>query len=251
MKLLTVISALAAMPAVGSPVAALAAPARNVVLVHGAWADASSWDKVASLLREKGLNVTEVSNPLTSLDDDVAATRKALAVQTGPTVLVGHSYGGVVIGEAGDDPKVKALVYVAAFAPDKGESVQSLSSNGSPPEGSKAIRPDAKGFLSLDRAAFPHVFAADVPAEEAARLAESQLPISVAAISAPAAVAAWHIKPTYYAISADDLMIPPHAEAFFAQRMKAKTVTLQSSHASLISHPEAVAALIERAAKGD
>ncbi len=250
MKVLTITAALAAIFAAASPIDATAATAHNIVLVHGAFANKSSWDKVAVLLRKQGFKVSEVDNPLTSLEDDVAATRKVLAAQHGATVLVGHSWGGVVIGEAGDDPKVKALVYIAAFAPDKGESVQSLSANGPPPEGVKSVRPDAKGFLSVDPAAFPHVFAGDVPAEEAAIMANNQLPISGAAFAAPATVAAWRLKPTYYAISANDLMLPPQAEAFFAQRMKAETVTLQSSHASPVSHPEAVAALIEKAAKG-
>ena len=250
MKLLTVTTALGAILAMGSPAAASAATARNVVLVHGAFADASSWDKVAGMLRDKGFKVTEVDNPLTSLEADVAATRKVLDAQKGPTVLVGHSWGGVVIGEAGDSPKVKALVYVAAFAPDKGESVQALSANGPPTEGLQAVRPDAKGFLSIDPAAFPHVFVGDVPAEEGARLAKRQMPISGAAFASKAVVAAWRVKPAYYAISANDLMLPPQAEAFFAQRMKATTVTLPSSHASPVSHPEAVAALIEQAAAG-
>jgi pimeloyl-ACP methyl ester carboxylesterase len=247
MKMLTVGATLAAILAMGAPIAAAA---QNVVLVPGAFTDKSSWDKVAHLLREKGFKVTEVDIPLTSLDADIAATRKALDAQTGPTVLVGHSWGGVVIGEAGDSPKVEALVYVAAFAPDKGESVQALSANGPPTEGLKAVRPDANGFLSIDPAAFPHVFVGDVPASEGAELAKRQRPISGAAFDAKATVAAWRLKPTYYAISANDLMLPPQAEAFFAQRMKATTVTLQSSHASPVSHPEEVAALIEEAAKG-
>jgi pimeloyl-ACP methyl ester carboxylesterase len=250
MKRLTVGGALAAVLAIGTPIAASAATAHNVVLVPGAFTDKSSWDQVAHLLRKKGFKVTEVDIPLTSLDADVAATQKALDTQKGATVLVGHSWGGVVIGEAGDNPKVKALVYVAAFAPDKGESVQALSANGPPTEGLKAVRPDAKGFLSINPAAFPHVFVGDVPASEGAALATKQRPISGAAFGAQATVAAWHLKPTYYAISANDLMVPPQAEAFFAQRMKATTVTLQSSHASPVSHPEEVAALIEEAAKG-
>jgi pimeloyl-ACP methyl ester carboxylesterase len=250
MKRLTVGGALAAVLAIGTPIAASAATAHNVVLVPGAFTDKSSWDQVAHLLRKKGFKVTEVEIPLTSLDADVAATQKALDTQKGATVLVGHSWGGVVIGEAGDNPKVKALVYVAAFAPDKGESVQALSANGPPTEGLKAVRPDAKGFLSINPAAFPHVFVGDVPASEGAALATKQRPISGAAFGAQATVAAWHLKPTYYAISANDLMVPPQAEAFFAQRMKATTVTLQSSHASPVSHPEEVAALIEEAAKG-
>jgi pimeloyl-ACP methyl ester carboxylesterase len=232
------------------PIAAPAATAQNVVLVPGAFTDKSSWDKVAHLLRNKGFKVTEVDIPLTSLDADVAATRKVLDAQTGPTVLVGHSWGGVVIGEAGDSPKVEALVYVAAFAPDKGESVQALSAAGPPTEGLKAVRPDANGFLSIDPAAYPHVFVDDVPASAGAELEKLQRPISGAAFDAKATVAAWRLKPTYYAISANDLMLPPQAEAFFAKRMKATTVTLQSSHASPVSHPEEVAALIEEAAKG-
>jgi pimeloyl-ACP methyl ester carboxylesterase len=240
----------AAVLAMGSTTAASAQTVHNVVLVPGAFTDKSSWDKVAERLRKKGFNVTEVDLPLTSLEGDVAATRKALAAQDGPTVLVGHSWGGVVIGEAGDSPKVRALVYVAAFAPDTGESVQDLSGNGPPTEGQQAVHPDATGFLSVDPAAFPRVFVGDVPNAEGVELAKKQRPISGAAFGTKATVAAWHLKPTYYAISANDLMLPPQAEAFFAQRMKATTVTVQSSHASPVSHPDAIAALIERAATG-
>ena len=243
-------AALAAVLAVAGPIAAHAATAHNVVLVHGAWAGPSSWDKVAGILRKKGFKVTEVAISLTSLDDDVAATREVLDAQEGPTVLVGHSWGGVVIGEAGDSPKVKTLVYVAAFAPDKGESLQTLSANGPPTEGVKAIRPDATRFLSIDPAAFPHVFAGDVPAAEGAELAKAQIPLNGSAFGTQAVVAAWHDKPTYYAISANDLMIPPQAEAMFAQRMHATTITIPSSHAAMVSHPKEVAALIEEAAKG-
>jgi pimeloyl-ACP methyl ester carboxylesterase len=250
MKSLKVGAVFAALVAMGAPIAASASTAHNVVLVPGAFTDKSSWDKVAHLLRAKGFKVTEVDIPLTSLDNDVAATRKVLNAQKGATVLVGHSWGGVVIGEAGDSRKVKSLVYVAAFAPDKGESVQALAGDGPQTEGLKAVRPNAQGFLSVDPAAFPHVFIGDVPASEGAALAEKQKPISGAAFGAKATVAAWHLRPTYYAISANDLMVPPQAESFFAQRMKATTVTLQSSHASPVSHPDAVAALIERAAEG-
>jgi pimeloyl-ACP methyl ester carboxylesterase len=243
------LSILGVLQAIGAPIAASAATAHNVVLVPGAFTDKSSWNKVAHLLREKGFKVTEVDIPLTSLDADVAATRKVLDAQHGATVLVGHSWGGVVIGEAGDDSKVKALVYVAAFAPDKGETLKALTGNGPPTEGLKAVRPNAKGFLSIDPAAYPHVFVGDVPVTEGEELAKKQLPINGAAFGTPAVVAAWHLKPTYYAISAKDLMIPPQAETFFAHRMKATTVTIQSSHASPVSHPGEVAALIERAAK--
>lgn len=251
MKMLVLGAALASVLAMGAPIAASAATAHNIVLVPGAFTDKSSWDKVAHILRAKGFKVSEVDIPLTSLQDDVGATQKVLETQKGPTVLVGHSWGGVVIGEAGDSPKVKALVYVAAFAPDKGETLQALTSNGPPTEGLKAVRPNDKGFLSIDPAAYPHVFVGDIPEDEGAALAAKQKPISGAAFGAPAVVAAWHEKPTYYAISANDLMVPPQAEGFFAQRMKATTVTLQSSHASPVSHPEEVAALIEQAAKGE
>jgi pimeloyl-ACP methyl ester carboxylesterase len=229
--------------------AAQAEPARNIVLVHGAFTDQTSWNKVAQLLRRKGYHVTLVANPLTSLTDDVAATRKALAAQNGPTVLVGHSWGGVVIGEAGNDPKVSALVYVAAYAPDRGESLQALSKGAPPTPGQKTLRPDARGYLSIDPAALPRVFAGDLPAAEGKALVAHQLPLNSAVFGTEATVAAWHDKPTFYAISAKDQMIPPEAEAMFAKRMNAQTVTLQSSHASPVSHSADVAALIERAAR--
>ncbi len=250
MKKLPVRAALAAALALGAPIAASAATAHNVVLVPGAFTDKSSWDQVTHLLRNEGFKVTEVDIPLTSLEADVKATQQVLDAQKGATILVGHSWGGVVIGEAGAAPKVKALVYVAAFAPNKGESVQALSSNGPATEGLKAVRPDAKGFLSIDPAAYAHVFVGDIPAVQGEALAAKQRPISGAAFGAKATVAAWTLKPTYYAISANDLMVPPQAEAFFAKRMNATTVTLQSSHASPVSHPKEVAALIEEAAKG-
>lgn len=233
----------------GSAPVAAAEPARNVVLVHGAFTDETSWDKVARLLTGKGYHVTAVANPLTSLDDDVAATRKALATQDGPTVLVGHSWGGFVIGEAGNDPKVSALVYVAAYAPDRGESLEDLSKGAPPSAGEKALRPDARGYLSIDPSLLPRVFAGDLPASEGKGLVAHQLPLNGAVFKYKAIVAAWHDKPTFYAISADDQMLSPEAEAMFAHRMKAQTVTLQSSHASPVSHPDEVAALIERAAQ--
>ena len=226
-----------------------AASARNVVLVHGAFADQTSWDKVARLLRRKGYHVTLVANPLTSLADDVAAAQAALAAQKGPTVLVGHSWAGVVIGEAGNDPEVSALVYVAAYAPDRGESLQALSKGSPPSPGQKALRPDARGYLSLDPAMLPAVFAGDLPAAEGKALVAHQLPLNSAVFGTEASVAAWRDKPTFYAISANDEMISPAAEAMFAKRMNAKTVTLQSSHASPVSHPADVAALSERAAR--
>lgn len=229
--------------------AAQATPARNVVLVHGAFTDATSWDKVAKLLRRKGFHVTQVSIPLTSLDADVAATRAALAEQKGPTVLVGHSWGGVVIGEAGNDTKVSALVYVAAYAPDRGESLKKLSQGAPPTPGQKTLRSDARGYLSIDPAALPTVFAGDVSKAESKALVAHQKPLNSEVFGTEATVAAWHDKPTFYAISSNDKMIPPEAEAMFAKRMNAQTVTLQSSHASPVSHPAEVAELIERAAQ--
>ncbi len=245
---LTAASILALPAAVHATV--LAAPhARNVVLVHGAFADASGWDKVADILRHKGYHVTEVANPLTSLADDVAATQAVLKAQKGPTVLVGHSWGGVVIGEAGNDPKVKSLVYIAAFAPDAGESIATLSAGSEPTEGLKTVRPDARGYLSVDPAAYPTVFAGDVPQAEAEAMAAKQIPVNSQALGAVSQVAAWHLKPSWYAISSEDKMIDPKVEAFFAQRIKATTVTLKASHASMVSQPQAVADLIEQAAQ--
>ncbi|USI73454.1 alpha/beta fold hydrolase [Sphingomonas morindae] len=226
-----------------------ARPARNIVLVHGAFADQTSWNKVALRLRRKGYRVTLVANPLTSLADDVAATRKALAAQNGPTVLVGHSWGGVVIGEAGDDPKVSALVYIAAYAPDRGESLEALSKGAPPTPGQKTLRPDARGYLAIDPAALPRVFAGDLPVREGEALAAHQMPLNGAVFGSEARIAAWHDKPSFYAISANDQMIAPEAEAWFAKRMNAQTVTLPSSHASPVSHPAEVADLIERAAR--
>ena len=219
----------------------------SVVLVHGAFADAASWDKVATILRKKGIKTTEVQNPLTSLADDVAATQAALAAQNGPVVLVGHSWGGVVIGEAGDDAKVKALVYIAAFGLDKGESINGISAGSPPPAGILALKPDTNGMLVVDPAKFPAVFAGDVPAAEAERMAKDQIPTSPTVFDARSTVAAWHLKPTYYAISTEDEMIPPAAEALFAKRMNATTISLTSSHAAMVSHPQEVADLIIKA----
>jgi len=275
MNKLSAIMGLASALIVSAPIAASAQPVKNIVLVHGAFVGTSSWDKVSVLLRKKGFHVTEVQNPLTSLGDDVAATRKVLAAQNGPTVLVGHSWGGVVIGEAGDDPKVKALVYVGAFALDKGQSVGALIDGIPPTEGLKVLvdpaaplaaaipapqsDPEAQAQLkallgrakavSVDPRAFPRVFAADVPAAEAEPMAKAQMPLSVQAVMDTASVAAWHTKPTYYVVHGSDLMIPPQAEAAFAQEIKATTITIPSSHASPVSHPEEIAAFIEKAAR--
>ena len=221
---------------------------KNVVLVHGAFADETSWNNVAAVLTAKGYNVTAVKNPLTSLADDVAATKAVLDAQDGPTVLVGHSWGGVVITEAGDNPKVSALVYVSAFGPDKGESITALGANSPPSQGVQTIRSDDKGFLTLDPAQFPTVFAGDVDPAEAEVMATHQLAINHTAFDAAPAVAAWHDKPSWFAVTGKDLMIDPAAQGFFAQRMKATVVAIDGSHSSLVSHPEDVAAVIEAAA---
>jgi pimeloyl-ACP methyl ester carboxylesterase len=195
----------------------------------------------------RGIKTTEVQNPLTSLADDVAATRAVLAQQTGPVVLVGHSWGGVVIGESGDDSKVKALVYIAAFGLDKGESINGISAGSPPPAGIRALTPTKSGSLIVDPAKFPTVFAGDVPAAEADKMAQDQIPTSPTVFDAKSTVAAWHIKPTYYAISTQDEMIPPAAEALFAKRMNATRISLTSSHAAMVSHAKEVAALIIKA----
>ena len=222
--------------------------AHNIVLVHGAFVDQTSWQPVADILTKKGYNVTLVENPLTSLQADVDATKQALAKQAGKTVLVGHSWGGVVITQAGDDPKVSALVYVSAFAPEVGESLASLSKAGPPTEGGNAIHPDAKGNLYIDPKVFPSAVAADLPPEIAEHLARSQLPLSVAAFEAPVDTAAWRDKPSFYVISTKDKVIAPEAQKMFATRMHARTTQVAGSHASLVVHAPEVAAAIERAA---
>jgi pimeloyl-ACP methyl ester carboxylesterase len=222
--------------------------AHNIVLVHGAFVDQTSWKPVADILAKKGYNVTLVENPLTSLADDVDATKKALAAQTGRTVLVGHSWGGVVITEAGDDPKVSALVYVSAFAPEVGESLAALAKGGPATEGTKAIRPDAKGYLYIDPKVFPSAVAADLPIKIAEALANSQLPLNHTAFEAPVDVAAWHNKPTFYVVTTKDKLLAPEAQRMFAVRMNAKTTEVNGSHASLVVHAEEVAAVIEKAA---
>jgi pimeloyl-ACP methyl ester carboxylesterase len=221
---------------------------KNIVLVHGAFVDETSWNGVASILTAKGFKVTAVKNPLTSLADDVAATNAALDAQDGPAVLVGHSWAGVVIGEAGANPKVSALVYVSAFAPEKGESVSALAKGGPATEGTKAIQPDAKGYLTIDPAVFPSAVAGDLPKEVGEYLATHQMPINHTAFDDVAKVAAWHTKPSFYVLSSEDKLLDPHAQSFFAERMKAKVTTVAGSHSSLASHAEEVAAVIESAA---
>src|SRR5437868_4839586 len=223
--------------------------ASNVILVHGAWADGSSWSKVIPLLEAGGLCVSAVQLPLTSLDNDVATVKRALALEDAPTLLVGHSYGGAVITEAGNDPKVVGLVYITAFAPDKGESVATLIKD--PPPGAPVppILPPRDGYLFLDRAKFRASFAADVDAEKAAFMAHSQVPWGVEALAGKISEPAWKTKPSWYLIATDDKMIPPDAQRSMSKRAGSTVVEVKGSHAIYVSQPEAVAALVEQAAK--
>jgi pimeloyl-ACP methyl ester carboxylesterase len=224
---------------------------RNVVLVHGAWADGSSWAKVIPLLEAAGLHVVAVQNPLTSLQDDVAAVQRAIALQDGPVLLVGHSYGGAVITEAGTDPKVAGLVYVAAFAPDAGQAVGELGKEFPPAPGGAEIRPDAGGFLMMTRKGIEEDFAQDLPRAERKILAATQGPTNGAALGAKVTNAAWKTKPTWYVVAANDRMIAPDLERQFAKTMKAKTITVPSSHVPMLSHAQQVAKLIIEASKGE
>ena len=221
---------------------------RNVILIHGAWADGSSWAKVIPLLEKAGLHAVAVQNPLTSLSDDVAATKRAIARLEGPVILVGHSYGGAVISEAGNDPKVAGLVYVAAFAPDVGEAVGELGKEFPPAPGGAELRPDASGFLTMTTKGVHENFAQDLPMAERKVLAAIQGPTNGAAFGAKLTNAAWKTKPTWYVVAAKDRMIPPDLERKFAKAMNAKTITLPSSHVPMLSRPSEVAKLIIGAA---
>ena len=221
--------------------------ARNVVLVHGAYADGSSWFEVVGRLQAAGLNVTSVQNPLTSLVDDVAATRRALALQDGPTVLAGHSWGGTVISEAGDDPKVSALVFVAARAPDVSEDYAALAAKFPRPPASAGIVKSG-GFWQLSEESFLKHFAGDVPTAKARVLYAVQGRIADTLFASRTTVAAWRNKPCWYAISKQDRTTAPELERFLAHRMHATTIELDSSHLSLVTHPKEIAGLIMSAA---
>jgi pimeloyl-ACP methyl ester carboxylesterase len=222
--------------------------ARTVVLVHGGFVDGSGWEGVYNILRKDGYTVAVVQNPTISLADDVAATERIIAAQTDPVVLVGHSYGGVVITEAGNDPKVAALVYITAFAPDKGESVNSLIKD--PPPGAPVppILPPQDGYLLLDKTKFAASFAADVEPEKAAFMADSQVPWGVDALGGTITEPAWKTKPSWYLLVTEDKMIPPPAQRFMAERAGATVDEVGGSHAIYVSRPDAVAAIIEKAA---
>lgn len=220
--------------------------ADNVVLVHGAWADGSSWSKVIPILQAAGLHVTAVQNPLTSLDDATAATRWVLARQDGPTVLVGHSWSGTLVSEAGTDPKVTALVYVAARAPDAGEDFVALSGKfATAPVRAGVEQHD--GLTTLSEEAFVDDFANGLPRDEAQTLYAVQQPTAAALFGDRTTAAAWRTKPSYYAVSKDDRTITPDFERFLAKRMGATTVELDAGHLSMVSHPEEIAALILQA----
>jgi pimeloyl-ACP methyl ester carboxylesterase len=222
----------------------------NVVLVHGGFVDGSGWDSVYRALRRDGHTVSIVQNPTISLSDDVRVTKHVIAAQNGPVVLVGHSYGGAVITEAGTDPKVVGLVYIAAFAPDKGESVSSLIKD--PPPGAPVppILPPQDGFLFLDKAKFAASFAADVDAGEAEFMADSQVPWGLEALGGTISQPAWKTKPSWYLVATDDRMIPPAAQRFMSKRAGATVVEVSGSHAVYVSQPDAVAELIRKAIRG-
>jgi pimeloyl-ACP methyl ester carboxylesterase len=228
--------------------AGLSASPVSIVLVHGGFVDGAGWEGVYNSLNKDGYNVSVVQNPTTSLSDDVAATRLAIARVQGPVVLVGHSYGGAVITEAGTDPKVAGLVYITAFAPDKGESVETLIKN--PPAGAPVppILPPVNGYLFLDKTKFRASFAADVSEAKAAFLADSQVPWGVNALSGSISEPAWRTKPSWYLVATEDKMIPPPAQRQMATRAGATIAEAAGSHAIYISQPEAVAALIVKAA---
>src|SRR5215211_7001667 len=222
----------------------------TVVLVHGAWADGSGWQGVYNLLKDD-YSVRIVQNPTLSLEGDVAATKMILGQQSEPVILVGHSYGGVVITEAGNDPKVAALVYIAAFVPDQGETEETLIGTFPPgvPSAGDAILPPQDGFLVLDREKFHDSFAADLSAEEAAFMADSQVPWGVEALSGTISEPAWRSKPSWYLVATEDRMIPPPTQRSMSERAGATVEEAAGSHAIYVSRPAAVADLIRSAVR--
>jgi pimeloyl-ACP methyl ester carboxylesterase len=228
--------------------ASMSAGVRNVVLVHGAFADGSSWSKVIPLLQAKGLHVVAVQNPLSSLADDVAATKRAIALQDGPVILVGHSYGGVVITEAGNDPKVVGLVYVAAFAPAEGESIASMTKPYPPAPLGAELRPDAQGFLWVTPKGIAEDFAQDLSDQQRRLLTATQGPTNSSVFGATVTTAAWKTRPSWFVIAGNDRAIPPELEKAEAATMKATSITVPANHVAMLSHPKEVADLIEQAA---
>jgi pimeloyl-ACP methyl ester carboxylesterase len=240
---LTVLS-FAALPAQAAPASG---PVRNIVLVHGAFADGSGWKPVADILRKDGYSVSIVQEPETSLEDDVVATNRILDRQSGPAVLVGHSYGGAIITVAGNNPHVASLVYVAAFAPDEGEQVGALT--GTNPPAATSIAPTKDGYLLIDEAKFPADFAADLPLAEAKFMAISQVPINAKIFGTPITAPAWKSKPSYGIVATQDRMINPDLERSMYKRANAKVTEVKGSHVIFLSQPKAVADVIEQAAR--
>jgi pimeloyl-ACP methyl ester carboxylesterase len=234
----------AALPALAAPASG---PVRNIVLVHGAFADGSGWKPVADILRKDGYSVSIVQEPETSLEDDVAATNRILDRQSGPAVLVGHSYGGAIITVAGNNPHVASLVYVAAFAPDEGEQVGALT--GTNPPAATSIAPTKDGYLLIDEAKFPADFAADLPLAEAKFMAISQVPINAKIFGTPITAPAWKSKPSYGIVATQDRMINPDLERSMYKRANAKVTEVKGSHVIFLSQPKAVADVIEQAAR--
>ncbi|AEX54761.1 alpha/beta hydrolase [Rahnella aquatilis] len=224
----------------------MAAPVKNIVLVHGAFVDGSGWDPVARILNKAGYNVSIVQEPQTSLADDVAATRRVLALQSGKSLLVGHSYAGMIISDAGNDPSVAGLVYIAAFQPEQGESLLSLAKKYPPAAQSITETPDH--FLYIKPENFHADFAADLPVKETNLLAQSQLMPAVAAFTAPAGVPAWKTKPSWAVVATQDRAINPELERFMAKRAHSTVTELKGNHAIYASQPEKIATLIEKAA---
>jgi len=222
---------------------------KNVVLVHGAFADGSGWEGVYNILKSKGYNVSVVGNPNTGFAEDVAAVKLVLARQNGPAILVGHSYGGAIITEAGNEPNVAGLVYVSAFVPDAGESLLKLLQSG-PPAPNSGILPPKDGFVWYDSAKFHSGFCADLPKKKADFMYASQVPVSASVFGATIAQAAWKTKKSWYVVATEDQTIPPDAERFMAKRANATVTEIKGSHVVFISQPQAVASVIEAAAKG-
>jgi pimeloyl-ACP methyl ester carboxylesterase len=222
---------------------------KSIVLIHGGFVDGSGWAGVYQLLKDDGFEVIVVQNPTVSLADDLAVTKRAIATAKGAVVLVGHSYGGVVVSEAGNDPKVKSLVYITAFAPDKGESVASLIENPAPGAPVPPILPPVDGFLFLDREKFASSFAADVRPDLAAFMGDSQVPWGLEALQGAVSEPAWRSKPSWYLVAKDDCMIPPPAQRMMASRARSHVIEARGSHAIYVSSPEVVAAVIRHAAE--
>jgi pimeloyl-ACP methyl ester carboxylesterase len=234
----------------GGSLMAQSTAVKNVILVHGAFADGSSWSKVIPLLQAKGFNVTSVAIPLTSFADDVAATKRAIAAADGPVILVGHSYGGLVITEAGNDPKVAGLVYAAAFAPDANQTIAEISKPFPPAPGLTKVKPLTDGFILLTPEGIETAFAQDLTGEEKALLISVQPQTSGSIFDARPTTAAWHTKPSWYIVASNDRMIAPEQEKSMAKQMNATTTVLPSSHVVMLTHPKEVAKVIEDAAGG-